>query len=84
MLFGARWTISFRPSTRILSRSSSLKGKLESSVSFVGRYILGERYSVPADLACFLATANLVTIFLTNLLRHHGVNDQGNCIMKGY
>lgn len=35
--FCAFWTMSFRPSTLIDSRSPSLKGKLESSVSFVGR-----------------------------------------------
>jgi len=50
-----------------VSRSPSLNGKLESSVSFVGRYIRGDLYCVPSDRADFFATANLVRIFLTNL-----------------
>jgi hypothetical protein len=58
----------------MVSRSPSLNGKLESSVSFVGKYIRGDLYCVPSDRAGFFATANLVRIFLTNLLRLDGLN----------
>jgi len=52
----------------MVSKSPSLNGKLESSVSFVGKYIRGDLYCVRSDRAGFFATANLVRIFLTNLL----------------
>src|SRR5439155_14764284 len=62
-----------RPSTFTERMSPSLNGKLESSVNFVGREILGDLYTLSPLLAAFLATANLVRIFLTNphrSLRH--------------
>src|SRR5213594_2531538 len=64
--FEARCTMRRLPSTLIEMRSSSRRGNLESSVSFVGRYILGDLYTFPSRPLLFFAMANFVTIFLTN------------------
>src|SRR2546427_9452018 len=64
--FEARCTMRRLPSTLIEMRSSSRRGNLESSVSFVGRYILGDLYTFPSRPLFFFATENFVTIFLTN------------------
>src|SRR5213594_5138031 len=64
--FDARCTIRRLPSTLTEIRSSSRRGNLESSVSFVGMYILGDLYTFPSRPLFFFATANFVTIFLTN------------------
>lgn len=44
----------------------------------------GDRYWTPSDRADFLATANLVRIFLTNSLGLHDANNYRISVMKSF